>query len=73
MIFGNTPHGLIARRKTMTEPEYFFECIAMKGECPDCHKAALKHVNETHVYCRYCRAEFLVSGFHIKRAEYVSR
>jgi len=68
MVFGNTPHGLITRRQTMTEQEYFFECIAMKGECPDCHKTALKHITETNVWCNYCRASFLVSGFYIKRA-----
>jgi hypothetical protein len=66
MIFGNTPHGLLARRKTMTEHEYLFECIALKGECPDCGRVSLVRSN-SYVRCRFCRNEFFADNFIIQR------
>jgi len=66
MIWGNTPHGLLAQRRTMTEQEYLFECIALKGECPDCGKTTLIRKG-SHVRCRICRAAFFAEDFSIQR------
>jgi hypothetical protein len=67
---GNTLHGLLAGRRTMTENEYLLECIGLKGECPDCKRQTIVALNETHFWCKYCRAAFLVSGFHVTRAHH---
>ena len=69
MIWGNTPHGLIARRRTMTEQEYLFECIGMKGECPDCHKTTLVRT-DSHVHCRLCRSVFFADNFIVQRVRH---
>ena len=66
MIWGNTPHGLLAQRRTMTEQEYLFECIALKGECPDCGKTTLVRKG-SHVHCRLCRAAFFAENFSVQR------
>ena len=41
----------------MTEPEYFFECIALKGECPDCHEQKLIR-SSTFTACGHCGSQF---------------
>jgi len=66
MIWGNTPHGLLARRKTMSEMEHLWESIAMRGECPDCHKTSLAR-NGSYVHCRLCRSMFFVDNMLITR------
>jgi hypothetical protein len=66
MIFGNTAHGLLTRRKTMTEQEHLFECIALKGECPDCGRTSLVRSN-AYVRCRVCRNNFFANDFIIQR------
>jgi len=66
LVFGNTLHGLATGRQTMTEQEYLFECIGMKGECPDCHKTTLIRTN-AHVRCRICHAMFFADNFIVKR------
>jgi hypothetical protein len=67
-IWGNTPHGLIARRKTMTEQEHLWECIGLKGECPDCYKTTLVR-HDSYVHCRLCRARFFASDFTVQRID----
>jgi len=52
----------------MTDAERLFECVALKGECPDCARTTLDMVS-TYVFCKSCHASFAVTGFHIERAE----
>lgn len=63
---GNTAHGLLAGRRTMTEQEHLWECIAMKGECPDCARISLAR-NGSYVHCRLCRAKFFADNFIVQR------
>jgi hypothetical protein len=72
MIFGNTPHGLLARRRTMTEQEHLFECIALKGECPDCGKFSLQRKG-SYVHCRLCRATFFAENMSVQRVKIEER
>jgi hypothetical protein len=67
MIFGNTVHGLLARRQTMTEPEYLFACI-MKGRCPDCYHQSLAATG-SYVHCRSCHAEFYARDLIVQRVQ----
>ena len=66
MIWGNTPHGLIARRRTVTETERLWECVGLKGECPDCEKTVLVR-NGSYLHCRLCRARFFADNFVVLR------
>lgn len=52
----------------MTENEFLFECIAMKGECPDCNTITLQ-VNGPFVQCKSCQAVFTVNSFYGQRVK----
>jgi hypothetical protein len=66
MIWGNTPHGLLASRRTMTQFEHDFECVGLRGQCPDCDAIDLK-VNGQRVECGNCHATFFVDYCYVKR------
>jgi len=66
MIWGNTPHGLIARRRTVSEQEHLWECIGLKGECPDCGKFTLQRKG-SYVHCRLCRSIFFAENLLVQR------
>jgi hypothetical protein len=68
LIYGNTPHGLIARRRTLTEAEYFFESIGLRGQCPDCHKRNL-WIHGHIIYCKACHATFHGQQGCVRRIE----
>jgi ribosomal protein L37AE/L43A len=68
MIYGNTPHGLITGRKTMTEAEYQFECIALRGQCPDCQRITLE-ANGAIIHCKSCHAAFYAGSFYVRRVQ----
>jgi hypothetical protein len=70
-ICGNTLHGLLARRQTMTEPEYLFACI-MKGKCPDCYHQSLAATG-SYVHCKSCHAEFYANDLIVQRVQIESR
>jgi hypothetical protein len=71
MIFGNTAHGLMSGRQTMSEPEYLFACI-MKGRCPDCHHQSLAATG-SYVHCKSCHAEFYARDLVVQRVTIESR
>lgn len=66
LIYNNTAHELIAKRRTMTENELLFECVVLKGECPDCHSAKLS-IHGTVRYCTVCHSAFSLDSFHVMR------
>jgi hypothetical protein len=68
MIYGNTLHGLATGRKTMTEAEYQFECIALRGQCPDCQRLTLEK-NGAIIHCKSCHAAFYADSFYVRRVE----
>jgi ribosomal protein L37AE/L43A len=68
MLYGNTLHGLATGRKTMTEAEYQFECIALRGQCPDCQRVTLE-ANGAIIHCRSCHAAFYAGSFYVRRVQ----
>lgn len=68
-IWGNTAHGLLAKRRTMTEQEYLFECIALKGECPDCRRMTLTSESAYRIWCKSCNSQFGVDVASVHRIE----
>jgi ribosomal protein L37AE/L43A len=66
MLYGNTLHGLATGRKTMTEAEYQFESIALRGQCPDCHRVKLE-INGAIIHCKSCHAAFYAGSFYVRR------
>jgi hypothetical protein len=66
LVFGNTLHGLATGRQTMTQVEHDFECIALRGQCPDCNAIKLEHVNSI-IYCRGCHAAFMAGEVFVQR------
>jgi hypothetical protein len=52
----------------MTEDQYFFECIVLKGECPDCSFWQLD-IGLVSVQCPRCHSIFEQSGFHFRRVK----
>ena len=65
-IWGNTPHGILARRRTMTEAEHDFECVGLRGQCPDCDAIQLRLDGST-VICKACGSQFHVQYCHVQR------
>jgi hypothetical protein len=52
----------------MTENEYLFESIALKGQCPDCQQVKLDS-NGPHVFCKACHAMFFAQEYVVRRVE----
>ena len=69
MLFGNTLHGLATGRQTMTEQEHLFECIALKGECPDCGRSTSLVRSNSYVHCRFCRTTFFATELTVQRVQ----
>jgi hypothetical protein len=69
LVYGNTLHGLMTGRRTMTEAEYVFECIALRGQCPDCQQTKLMHSESNHafIYCKACHATFFSGNCFVRR------
>jgi hypothetical protein len=68
LVYGNTAHGLATGRRTMTEAEHLFECVVMKGQCPDCN--AVRWVsNSDYVKCQECNSTFIVGSFYVRRCK----
>jgi hypothetical protein len=65
---GNTAHGLLAGRKTMTQNEYEFECIALRGQCPDCNQVKLDMTGSI-IFCKACHASFYAGDMFVRRVE----
>lgn len=68
LIFGNTPHGLLTGRKTLTEYEHLFESIYMLGQCPDCNAVKLER-SGAYVACKACHGFFYAENFVVRRLE----
>jgi hypothetical protein len=66
LVFGNTLHGLATGRQTMTQAEHDFECIALRGQCPDCSAIKLEQINSI-IYCRACHAAFMAGEVFVQR------
>jgi ribosomal protein L37AE/L43A len=50
----------------MTQAEHDFECIALRGQCPDCSAIKLEQINSI-IYCRGCHAAFMAGEVFVQR------
>jgi ribosomal protein L37AE/L43A len=67
---GNTLHGLLTGRKTVTETERLFECVALRGHCPDCDEPTLERTG-SYVRCHQCHSAFFAADLMVTRVKMV--